>query len=382
METILKLQLYGFCLVVILILWLSCDRRESARADIDTRLYRALLLSIALMVISDSIIILLNSTPGIVARDAMLVFSASYYVFHTLPIGFFILYTHFQIFKNTERFRSLVLPLAIIEALVAIASIASIFTGILFAVDKANHYRRGSWFPAFAIIQYGLVLFSLIQIVANVKRLKRRVFVTLLTNPLPSLLAGLLQLIFYGLVLVWPTATLFLLISFVNIENRRSKTDYLTGTANRRSLDEELERRIELTRQGRPLCGLLLDIDDFKKINDNFGHEAGDRALEDIADILLSTVRVEDHVARLGGDEFVILVDFKDPMAMEDLVRRIEREIENLNGSKLRMYRLSSSIGRSAYRPEEGGGASDFLSLLDADMYARKREKAKGREGA
>ena len=96
----------------------------------------------------------------------------------------------------------------------------------------------------------------------------------------------------------------------------------------------------------------------------------------------ISTVRVEDHVARLGGDEFVVLVDFKDPMAMEELVRRIEREIENLNRSKQRMYSLSSSIGRSAYRQEEGGGASDFLSLLDADMYARKKEKAKGREGA
>jgi diguanylate cyclase (GGDEF)-like protein len=212
-------------------------------------------------------------------------------------------------------------------------------------------------------------------IVLNRKRLKRRVFIALLTNPIPTLVAGMIQVRFYGLVLIWPVATLYLIVSFSNIENRRSKTDYLTGTANRRSLDEELERRIEFSKSGRTLCGLLLDIDDFKVINDRFGHEAGDRALEDVANILLASVRVNDHVARMGGDEFVVLFDLMEPSAMEDLVHRIETAIENLNASKQRPYRISSSIGRSIYRQEDGGSASDFLSILDADMYARKKNR-------
>jgi len=76
-----------------------------------------------------------------------------------------------------------------------------------------------------------------------------------------------------------------------------------------------------------------------------------------------------------AGDEFVVLVDFIETKRVEELVRRIENAVENLNASKQRPYRLSLSIGRSIYGQGEGVKASDFLSMLDADMYARKRDK-------
>ena len=375
METVLRLQIYCFCLIVIAILWFSGDRRKTSRLEVDTRLYHALMLSIGSMLLIDTILWLLIGTPGSMVRAGILVFSALYYIVHTLPIGFFILYADYLIFRNTAHFRRLAAPLLTIEGILAIISIASVFTGSFFTVDPENHYVRGPLLPVLIITQYVLVVSALGLIVLNRKRLKRRVFIALLTNPIPTLVAGMIQVRFYGLVLIWPVATLYLIVSFSNIENRRSKTDYLTGTANRRSLDEELERRIEFSKSGRTLCGLLLDIDDFKVINDRFGHEAGDRALDDVANILLASVRVNDHVARMGGDEFVVLFDLMEPSAMEDLVHRIETAIENLNASKQRPYRISSSIGRSIYRQEDGGSASDFLSILDADMYARKKNR-------
>ena len=375
METLLRLQVYGFCLVVIVILWFSGDRRKTTRLEIETRLFRALLLSIGSMLLIDSILWLLIGNPGSLVRTGILVFSALYYIVHTLPIGFFIFYADYLIFGNTAHFRRLAIPLSIVEAILAIIAIVSIFTGSFFTVDPGNHYVRGNLLPVLIIAQYVLIVCALCLVAFNRKRLKRRVFITLLTNPVPTLIAGIIQLRFYGLILIWPVATLYLIISFSNIENRRSKTDYLTGTANRRSLDEELERRIELVKSGKTLCGLLLDIDDFKAINDRFGHEAGDRALEDVAGILLSSVRVKDHVARMGGDEFVVLFDFMEPRAVEELVHRIETAVENLNASRRRPYRISLSIGRSVYRQEDGGSASDFLSALDADMYARKKNR-------
>jgi diguanylate cyclase (GGDEF)-like protein len=269
--------------------------------------------------------------------------------------------------------RRLALPLAAIAAIVAFGAVLSLFTGILFTADGSNRYARGPWFPAFAVTQFGLVAFVLGHVLFNAKRVSRRVLIALLAYPLPMLVGAIFQMLFYGLVLIWPTMTLFLVVAASNIENRRAKTDYLTGTANRRSLDEELERRIGLCKSGRTLCGILIDIDYFKSINDRFGHEAGDRALEDVAAILKSSVRADDHVARMGGDEFVILVDFQEKVAMEDLVRRIERSIENQNDSRRRPYRLSLSMGRCLYDRAEG--AADFLSRLDADMYARKKAK-------
>jgi GGDEF domain-containing protein len=77
----------------------------------------------------------------------------------------------------------------------------------------------------------------------------------------------------------------------------------------------------------------------------------------------------------MGGDEFVVLVDFKQPRAMEELVHRIEAAVENRNASKQRPYRLALSIGRAYYDPATGQGASEFLAYLDTDMYSRKRNK-------
>jgi diguanylate cyclase (GGDEF)-like protein len=376
METALRLQLYFFCLFVIVILWFTGDRRKASRQDPDSRLYRALLIATAFMISADLVSWLFDGKPGSLARDAILAANCLYYVGHTIPIALFILYSDFQVFEDEKRFLKIAIPLAFIEAVVAILAVLSPFNGILFSVDEANHYIRGPWFPAFAVSQYGLMALMFGHVIYNRKRMNRKVLVSLLAYPLPMLVAAVLQMLFLGLSLIWPTTTLFLVVAAFNLENRRSKTDYLTGVANRRSLDEEIELRIATGKSGGGLCGLLLDVDDFKNINDRFGHEAGDRALEDVANILLSSVRVNDCVARMGGDEFVVLVDFREGPAMEELVHRIELAVENHNATNRRPYQLSLSIGRLRYDDREGQTAAEFLSSLDSDMYARKRAKA------
>ena len=375
METILRLQINLFSLVIIAILRLSGNRRTTAKTAVEFRIYHAMLASVAAMLVLDSAGWLLDGIPGAVGRAALLGVNTLYYAAHTLPTVFFILYTDFQVFRDDTRFPRIAWPFFVIAALVAVAAAASPFTGLLFAADRANRYFRGFAFPAFAVVEFGLVVYALAFVSFNAKKMSRRVFITLLAYPLPLLVAAFMQMYVYGFVLIWPVTTLFLIASSFNIENRRARTDYLTGTANRRSLDEELERRIVFNRSGKTLCGLLIDIDDFKKINDLCGHEAGDRALEDIAAILLSSVRVEDLVSRMGGDEFVVLVEFKESSALDDLVHRIEAAVENRNASKLRPYRLALSIGRASYDPAKGSSAPEFLALLDADMYTRKRAK-------
>ena len=375
METALRLEINVFALLVIVILWLSGDRPRISRSDADSLLYRAVLLSTGAMLSFDTISWFCGGKTGSWSRYAVYIANTLYFIFHSLPASFAILYADFQLFGDKKRFPKLVRPLILIVGAVAVLAILSPFTGILFSVNSTNRYVRGPWFWAFGITQFGISIYLLGHIIRNRKRLNRRILIALLAYPIPMLIATSLQILFYGLVLLWPTMALCLIVVAFNIEGRRAKTDYLTGTANRRSLDEKLERRIDLCKSGRTLCGLLLDIDDFKKINDVYGHEAGDRTLEDLANILLACVRVEDHVARMGGDEFVVLVDFIETKTVEELVRRIENAVENLNASKQRPYRLSLSIGRSIYGQGEGCKASDFLSMLDADMYARKRDK-------
>lgn len=376
MQTVLQLQLYFFCLVVIVIIWLSGDRRRTARRDLDTRLFRALLLSTAAMILTNACTLLFDGRPGPLARLAVVSSSTLYYLFHSLPLPLSILYADFQLFRDAKRFPRLMGPLGGMILVISALALLTPFLGLVFTVDPGNHYRRGPWFPAFAATQFSLSLYLVIHIIRNRRKVSRQVFAVLVAYPIPMIIASILQTAFYGLILLWPTMTLFLVTVAFNLENRRSKTDYLTGAANRRSLDEELERRIEGARGGRRLYGLLIDIDAFKGINDSLGHEAGDRALEDVSAILHASVRVDDLVARMGGDEFVVLADSREPLDIEDLVRRVEEGIEGLNAPGQRPYRLALSVGRAEYDPALGEEGRAFLALLDADMYRRKLGKA------
>jgi diguanylate cyclase (GGDEF)-like protein len=379
-ETIHRLVTNIFALLVLLILWMSGNRRKASDASGDLRAYRILLITTAMMLGMDIFSLLLDGRQEPAARLAHYFCITSYYVFHTIPTVYFLNYLNFQIQGNKETRRSLPGIINAIPVIIAIAALASPFTGFLFTLDAGNHYVRGSGFPFFATLQYGLMLYACGIVLHRRRALRRRVFLTLLAYPLLLLSASVIQMFGFGLTLIWPAATLFLVAASTNIENRRARLDHLTGTANRRSLDEELESRIASERSGRSLCGLLMDVDDFKQINDRFGHDAGDRALEDVGSLLLSLVRVDDLVARMGGDEFVLLMDSTDPETLGMLVNRIEAALEKHNKTADRLYRLSLSIGRACYDPSLDKGGQDFLSRLDADMYCRKRQKKALRE--
>jgi diguanylate cyclase (GGDEF)-like protein len=383
-QNILQFELCGFCLIVVAIVWLSGDRRGRARAEPDLILFHALLLSTASMLVATALVLLFDGKPGSFCRAASMASNAAYYALHAFPIPLAILYADYQLFRDRGRLRRLLAPLGLIVCvLVALALLSPLF-GLIFDLGAGNRSSHGPLFPLFIASQFTLSLFLIAHIVLNRKRVSRRVFLALFSYPFPMLLAAALQTMFGGLVLLWPTMALFLLTLAFNVESRHAKTDFLTGAANRRSLDEELARRVEPSRAGRMLCGLLLDIDSFKAINDGFGHEAGDRALEDVSGILHASVRVEDYVARMGGDEFVVLAHSREPSGIEGLVGRIEEAIRDLNESGRRPYRLSLSIGRYVYDPAAADPARpsmsgpEFLALLDSDMYRRKEDKKSG----
>jgi diguanylate cyclase (GGDEF)-like protein len=90
---------------------------------------------------------------------------------------------------------------------------------------------------------------------------------------------------------------------------KRSQVDALTGVLNRGALDDELDRELQrMARTGQPLSVLMLDLDDFKSVNDRYGHAAGDDALRRCAQKLVSSLRATDRVGRFGGDEFLAIL--------------------------------------------------------------------------
>lgn len=153
--------------------------------------------------------------------------------------------------------------------------------------------------------------------------------------------------------------------------------DPLTGLANRKLLEEYLRLSIAaMKRDGPPPLVLFADLDDFKRINDELGHELGDRALAIVAERLRSAVRPSDLIARVGGDEFVLVLSGGD---LDSARRRILEAVAapvTLGG---RDYELGVSVGGALAASEESSPA-EVIYAADADMYRQKRSSRTPRQ--
>jgi len=147
--------------------------------------------------------------------------------------------------------------------------------------------------------------------------------------------------------------------------------DPLTGLYNRRVADERL--RAEVTRSGRhghPLAVMFFDLDDFKQINDTFGHTAGDLVLKEFSTRLRKSLRVSDVAARVGGDEFLAMLPECRAGQVEHVVTRLEGLEVDFRGRKIP---FGVSAGWADYRA--GESVQSFLDRADQALYADKRTR-------
>ncbi|HOX33126.1 MAG TPA: GGDEF domain-containing protein [Spirochaetales bacterium] len=379
MEQILRVQINLLCFLVLAALAPALERRSSKGAP-DALAFKLLAGSTAALLFLDALAWALNGSPGGAARIILYAANSLYFAIHPLPSLAYLVYADYQVRRDPSRSARLAKPLAALYALLAAWALSTPLDGWIFRIDEANRYRRGPGFAVYGLVLFALLGLSAISLISGRRRLRPGAFWSLLAYPLPVAAAALAQDLAYGLVLVWPATTIFIVVAAVNLQRRRASTDHLTGAANRRSLDEELERLAGSGKPARPFGGILLDLDDFKSINDRCGHEAGDSALEDAAAILRSSVRQGDLVARYGGDEFVVILPEAAEASLDEVVRRIRAKAEALGAREERPYRLSFSVGSALYDPEADGSAARFLARLDAAMYADKEgRKARGR---
>jgi diguanylate cyclase (GGDEF)-like protein len=150
-------------------------------------------------------------------------------------------------------------------------------------------------------------------------------------------------------------------------------TDPLTGLANARGLHDAIQSHL---RHGAPFCLLFLDLDNFKQVNDSFGHAVGDDLLQKTAESLKRAVRTADMVGRLGGDEFVIVLAETGPDPAIYVAQRLARNLDKIftDHSAASRAKVSLSLGIAAY-PNDGDTAEVLLDRADKRMYDDKRSR-------
>lgn len=153
---------------------------------------------------------------------------------------------------------------------------------------------------------------------------------------------------------------------------QRAYHDPLTGLGNRDLLDDRLQREMARVRRRGGAVGLiLLDLDDFKLINDSLGHAAGDRVLIDVAERLRATTRDEDIICRLGGDEFVLMFQVEQPNDLLAIGRKVLDAASAPVHLGDRILRTTTSVGVAVY-PRDADDAAGLLKAADSAMYAAK----------
>ncbi len=157
---------------------------------------------------------------------------------------------------------------------------------------------------------------------------------------------------------------------------RMAMHDALTGLLNRRAFETQAEQAISRARRdGTHLAALMLDLDHFKRINDQYGHPAGDAVLKFTADVLAASVRDSDLVARVGGEEFMVLLSGTDPPSALDVAEKIRQRVTHAPPALNAIVEghISASVGLACFAPGQMGGFERLYAQADQALYEAKR---------
>jgi diguanylate cyclase (GGDEF)-like protein len=153
-------------------------------------------------------------------------------------------------------------------------------------------------------------------------------------------------------------------------ERTLSRTDALTGLANSRAFREEAQRVLARSkRHDRPVSLAYIDVDDFKKVNDTLGHQAGDELLRTIGTAIARTARAGDLTARLGGDEFAVLLEETDRDGARAFLTRTREQLAATLQNGARAVTTSMGAVTFAHAPSD---VEELVQKADALMYAAK----------
>ena len=170
---------------------------------------------------------------------------------------------------------------------------------------------------------------------------------------------------------IWSILHSFERNKMINRLYEDSIEDALTGLYNRRGFLSLAKDAIELM-DNLNYHIIFIDLDKMKSINDEYGHNMGDSALQEASKILKSSFREGDIISRYGGDEFIVFVSDVEDKVINKIKKRIKDNLEIINKSKKLRYTLALTVGHSKYNPSKKESLKEVIERADKDMYGKK----------
>lgn len=247
--------------------------------------------------------------------------------------------------------------------------IVNIFTPIVFKIDMNNEYRRGDLFYFFVAVGAVLNIYGFVYyLIAKIKNPGLRYF-PVIEFLMPILLGMIGQTIMYGISLLPACFAVSFAGIIIAFQNECIYIDKLTGVYNRFELDREI-RRLQKKHKEK-IVAYMLDLNGFKKINDNYSHEEGDQALIAFAGILNDVFGSVGAVIRFAGDEFVALVYKGKESDIELYKQKTAEAVDKYNERSGKPYKLSAAVGGRVFDFSKED-TQDLVVVIDKMMYKDK----------
>ncbi len=361
-------------LSIVYMLILIAGQTQTQKRDRLNHLYFQIMLAIALFLSLDIVYLLLHGSVGPFSHALLKIAKSAYFIVNSIIVWLWAAYVDCILFGGRFRQqRHRLFYHAVLGVNVAIVAVNAL-TGVMFDISPEGLFVVG---PAamwtFTLLNYFTLLAATAVLLKNRNRVQRSQLVPLLVFPLPPLLAEILQ-IFYREYSLLCTYAVSALIVFQVSQRHAIYTDELTGLFNRRMLNERLEGWLAAAK-GMTVCGLMIDLDNLKAINDAYGHASGDNALQALAGMLREIKRKNLVAARYGGDEFILAWPSADGRDLPGAESELAAAQERINRAKPPNERIGFSTGRFRCRDDEGLTAEGFIRELDRRMYRCKKGK-------
>lgn len=366
-----------FALIVLLLIYLN-TRRHMYKYAFEQKLYAYLIYINAFMLTVDIIRMYVDGKSGNIMHGLNL--TATILTFACTPIIAMLwsIYVDYKIFidrRKTKKELKYMMIISAINLVIFIVSSLGLLKGkVIFSIDANNVYHRGELHKVPIILSYMYILYSVISIERNRGLMDESDYKSLRIFSVPPIIGGIIQSLLSGVKLTWISMTLSMFIIFVNVQNNLLHVDVLTGLYNRRHLEKYLTNIFLQFNNCKVIGGILLDINDFKEINDNYGHDEGDRALISVAKILKSSFKREDFIFRYAGDEFVVVCEVEDFKELVARVEKLDLGIDEFNRTSGRPYKISVSRGYDVFLSNSRITDEAFIRKIDALMYQDKEE--------
>ena len=363
----------GTAFMLLLIILFSL-KRPIRHGLFEEKIFYAMVILNILQCIIESVVFFMDGKMIYGYHTLLIVLNDILFINNIIFALLWVIYVDCKLFTDMQRIKRIYPFVAIPAMLIIIGSLINLATPVFFLIDEYNVYQRTDLYIIPYAVTYSYLAYGMILIYSYRNKAHKHLFIPAIMFMIPILIGSLLQFFFYGYSLVWLGVSIGMLSLFIHVQSEASYVDVLSGLLNRQYLNNIL-----LTHRGkrdttRELAGIMLDIDGFKSINDEYGHIVGDDAISATGKILRKAVGNKGIPCRFGGDEFVILMKIKSQKDLMDMVDKINTQATLFNESEKKPYKIIFSIGYSTYEREHES-IDDFLKKIDTYMYEDKKRK-------